>query len=190
RGRGVGGRRGGGAGPGGGGRRGPRGRRRPGAARLGGGARHVARDPAGSYIAVGDFPFGAGLLLPQPDATPHKAAAVTEELRRIVAGMRLARLHEPGEQPAQLVSKQLAAIAGGGQTLEGIAKAGVVLAQQFTQRGVAIVLQGIGPASGTLRIVAVSTAADSRLGGVVLPAAAPAVRTLTSGVPVVSRGAE
>src|SRR3989449_7673962 len=89
------------------------------------GRAHVARDPAGSYIAVGDFPFGAGLLLPQPDATPQKAAAVTEELRRIVAGMRLARLHEPGEQPAQLVSKQLAAIAGGGQTLEGIAKAGV-----------------------------------------------------------------
>src|SRR5206468_5660639 len=124
------------------------------------------------------------------DATPQKAAAVTEELRRIVAGMRLARLHEPGEQPAQLVSKQLAAIAGGGQTLEGIAKAGVVLAQQFTQRGVAIVLQGIGPASGTLRIVAVSTAADSRLEGLVLPSAAPAVRAIASGVPVVSRGAE
>jgi diguanylate cyclase (GGDEF)-like protein len=154
------------------------------------GRAHVARDPAGSYIAVGDFPFGAGLLLPQPDATPQKAAAVTEELRRIVAGMRLARLHEPGEQPAQLVSKQLAAIAGGGQTLEGIAKAGVVLAQQFTQRGVAIVLQGIGPASGTLRIVAVSTAADSRLEGLVLPSAAPAVRAIASGVPVVSRGAE
>jgi len=154
------------------------------------GRAHVARDPAGSYIAVGDFPFGAGLLLPQPDATPQKAAAVTEELRRIVAGMRLARLHEPGEQPAHLVSKQLAAIAGGGQTLEGIAKAGVVLAQQFTQRGVAIVLQGIGPASGTLRIVAVSTAADSRLEGLVLPSAAPAVRAIASGVPVVSRGAE
>jgi diguanylate cyclase (GGDEF)-like protein len=154
------------------------------------GRAHVARDPAGSYIAVGDFPFGAGLLLAQPDATPEKAAAVTEELRRIVAGMRLARLHEPGEHAAQLVSKQLAAIAGGGQTLEGIAKAGVVLAQQFTQRGAAIVLQGIGPASSTLRVVAVSAAADSRLEGLALPAAAPAVRAITSGVPVVSRGAE
>src|SRR3989454_2763232 len=60
------------------------------------------------------------------------------------------------------------------QTLEGIAKAGVVLAQQFTQRGAAIVLQAIGPASGTFRIVAVSTAADSRLQGLVLPPAAPA----------------
>jgi len=154
------------------------------------GRAHVAREPAGSYVAVGDFPFGAGLLLAQPDATPEKAAAVTEELRRIVAGMRLTQLREAGEQPAQLVSKQLAAIAGGGQTLDGIAKAGVVLAQQFTQRGAAIVLQAIGPASGTLRIVAVSTAADSRLEGLVLPPAAPAVRAVTSGVPVVSRGAE
>src|SRR5439155_1747646 len=83
-----------------------------------------------------------------------------------------------------------ARIAGGAQTLEGIAKAGVVLAQQFTQRGAVIVLQGIGPTSGTLRIVAVSTAADSRLQGLVLPPAAPAVRAVTSGVPVVSRGAE
>src|SRR3989454_11907290 len=104
--------------------------------------------------------------------------------------MRLAQLHEPDEHSAQLVSKQLAAIAGGAQTLEGIAKAGVVLAQQFTQRGAAIVLQGIGPASDTLRIVAVSTAADSRLEGLVLPSAAPAVRAITSGVPVVSRGTE
>src|SRR3989449_2720064 len=152
------------------------------------GRAHVARDPAGSYIAVGDFPFGAGLLLPQPDATPQKAAAVTEELRRIVAGMRLARLHEPGEQPAQLVSKQLAAIAGGGQTLEGIAKAGVVLAQQFTQRGAVIVLQGIGPTSGTLRIVAVSTAADSRLQGLVLAPAAPAGPGTTAPGPAGSAG--
>src|SRR5256886_6309822 len=47
-------------------------------------------------------------------------------------------------------------------TLFRSAKAGVVLAQQFTQRGAAIVLQAIGPASGTLRIVAVSTAAEDR----------------------------
>src|SRR2546430_15588639 len=64
-------------------------------------------------------------------------------------------------------------------TLFRSAKAGVVLAQQFTQRGAAIVLQAIGPASGTLRIVAVSTAADSRLQGLVLPPAAPAVRAVT-----------
>src|SRR5207249_11498836 len=122
--------------------------------------------------------------------TPGKTAPVTEELRRVVAGMRLARQQEPGEHSAQRVSKQRAAIAGSAQTLEGIAEAGAVLAQQFTERGAAIVLQGIGPASGTLRIVAVSTAADSRLQGLVLPSAAPAARAITSGVPVVSRGAE
>ena len=71
------------------------------------GRAHTARDPVGTYVAVGDFPFGAGLLLAQSDATAQQAAAVTEELRRIVAGMRLAQLHEPDEHPAQLVSKQL-----------------------------------------------------------------------------------
>src|SRR5207302_223828 len=154
-------------------------------------ARGRAADPGLRLRAhPGPAAPGARLLLTQSDATAEQAAAVTGELRRIVAGMRLAQLHEPDEHPAQLVSKQLAAIAGGAQTLEGIAKAGVVLAQQFTQRGAAIVLQGIGPASGTLRIVAVSTAADSRLQGLVLPPAAPAVRAVTSGVPVVPRGAE
>jgi len=128
--------------------------------------------------------------LPPPDALPEKAAAVTEELRRIVAGMRLARSHESAEHPAQLVSKQLAAIAGGAQTLEGIAKAGVLLAQQFTQRGAVIVLQGMGPATGALRVVAVSTGADSRLQALLLPSTAPVVRAVTSAVPVVSRGAE
>ncbi|PYP93251.1 MAG: hypothetical protein DMD34_12515 [Gemmatimonadetes bacterium] len=154
------------------------------------GRAHVAREPAGSFVAVGDFPFGAGLLLPQPDAAPASVAAVTEELRRIVASMRVAPIHASGDHPAQRVSKQLAAIAGSAQTLEGIAKAGVVLAQQFTQRGAAIVLQGVGANTGTLRIVAVSTAADSRLHGLVLSAGAPAVRAITAGVPVVTRGAE
>ena len=152
------------------------------------GRAHVAREPDGSYVAVGDFPFGAGLLLPQPDATPASVAGVTEELRRIVASMRLAHLQEPGEHPAHLVAKQLAAIAGSAQTLEGIAKAGVVLAQQFTQRGAAIVLQGSN--TGTHRVVAVSTAADSRLEGLVLPGGAPVVRAITAGVPVVTRGPE
>src|SRR5207245_3333992 len=50
------------------------------------GRAHTARDPAGTFVAVGDFPFGAGLLLTQSDATAEQAAAVTEELRRIVAG--------------------------------------------------------------------------------------------------------
>jgi len=117
------------------------------------GRSHVVREPVGSYVAVGDFPFGAGLLLPPPDATPARAEVVAEELRRVVASMRLAP--EPAEQSSQLVSKRLAAIAGGAQTLEGIAKAGVELAQQVTQRGAAIVLPAVGGASGG-RVVALS----------------------------------
>ena len=154
------------------------------------GRAHVAREAAGSYVAVGDFPFGAGLLLARPDAPPDVAEAVADELRRLVASMRMAQRHEVEEQPAQLVPKQLAAIAGGAQTLEGIAKAGVALAQQLVQRGAVIVLQGLGPAVGEARVVAVSSAADSRLEGLTLGPDAPAVRAIASRVPVASRGAE
>src|SRR5213076_2607208 len=97
---------------------------------------------------------------------------------------------EPAEQAGQLVAKQLAAIASGAKTLDGIAKAGVELAQQFSQRGAAIVLHGVGPAAGTARVVAVSTAGDGRLAGLVLPSDAPVMRALQSAVPVVTRGAE
>lgn len=154
------------------------------------GRAHVAREAAGSYVAVGDFPFGAGLLLPQPDATPQVAEAVAAELRRLVANMRLAELRDAAERPAQLVAKRLAAIAGGAQTLEGIAKAGVTLAQQISQRGAVIVLQGLGSAQGEARIVAVSIAADRRLEWLTLASDAPAVRAITSRLPVASQGAE
>src|SRR5260221_7734657 len=56
---------------------------------------HVARHPSGSYIAVCDFPFGAVLLFPQPYSTPQKGAAVSDELRLIVASIRLATVYEP-----------------------------------------------------------------------------------------------
>ncbi|HEU5321132.1 MAG TPA: diguanylate cyclase, partial [Methylomirabilota bacterium] len=151
---------------------------------------HVAREPEGSYVAVGDFPFGAGLLLAQPDAAPALAEAVVEELRRLVATMRLAEPHEPGEAPGQLVARELAKIAGGAKTLDGIAKAGVEVAQQFAQRGAAVVLPGVGAAAGAARVVAVSSAADSRLAGVTLPAGAAALRALQLAVPVATQGAE
>src|SRR4029077_7192322 len=66
------------------------------------GRAHTPRDPGGTYVRAGDFPFGAGLLLSQSDATAEQAAAVTEELRRIVAGMRLAQPHHPAGPPAQV----------------------------------------------------------------------------------------
>ncbi|OLB08210.1 MAG: hypothetical protein AUI13_09225 [Gemmatimonadetes bacterium 13_2_20CM_2_69_23] len=154
------------------------------------GRAHVVREPEGTYVAVGDFPFGAALLLGQSDATPADSAATAEELRRLVASLLVAQRHEPGEQPAQLVAKQLAAIVGGAQTLEGIAKAGAALAQQFVQRGVVIALQGVGPATGEARIVAVSAAADSRLEGLTLAPDAAAMRAIVGRVPVVSQGRE
>ena len=155
------------------------------------GRAHVARESFGSYVAVGDFPFGAGLLLPQPDVTPQRAEAVAEELRRVVASMRVAQLHEPTDQPAQLVSKQLAAIAGGAQTLDGIAKAGVELAHQVAQRGAAIVLPATGaalPGGGAGRVAALSAGVDSRLEHLAVPADAPVMRAIQSGIPVAAQG--
>ena len=153
------------------------------------GRAHVAREPPGTYIAVGDFPFGVGLLLPQADGGTQVAAAVADELRRLVASMRLAQLHEPGEDPGQLVSKQLAALAGGALTLEPIAKAGVELAHQVAQRGAAIVLPAAGAGSGG-RVVALSGGADARLDKVTVPPDAPVMRAIQSGVPVAARGAD
>ncbi len=155
------------------------------------GRAHVAREPAGTYVAVGDFPFGAGLLLPPSEAGPREAGAVADELRRLVAGMRLAQLHEPGEQPGQVVSRQLAALAGGALTLEGIAKAGVELAHQVAQRGAAIVLPAMGAASGAGgRVVALAGGADGRLDKLAVPSEAPVMRAIHSGVPVAAQGAD
>jgi diguanylate cyclase (GGDEF)-like protein len=148
---------------------------------------HVTREPDGTYVVVGDFPFGAGVLLAQPDATPDLAGAVGEELRRLVAGMGLAQRHEEGEQPIQLVARRLAAMAAGAKTLEGIAKAGVELAQQFAQRGAAIVLSAAGPA-GAARVVAVSSGIDPRLLNLTLTGDAPVLRAMHAGLPVATQG--
>jgi diguanylate cyclase (GGDEF)-like protein len=162
------------------------------------GRAHVAREPDGAYVAVGDFPFGAGLLLQEADPAAQVTEALVDELRRLVATMRLADEHQPSEQQGQLVAKRLADMAAGARTLEGVAKAAVELAQQFSQRGAAVVLPGSGSGGGgggggpaaAARVVAVSTAADSRLAGVALPADAPALRPLQTGIPVATHGAE
>ena len=152
------------------------------------GRAHVDRDPEGTYVAVGDFPFGAGVLLADRDAAPAVAEAIAGELRRLVAGMRQPDLPERGE-PRQLMAKQLAAITGRAQTLEGVAKAGVELAQRFAQRGAAIVLQGAGP-DQTPQVIAVSTGGDQRLMGLAVPDGAPAARAIRDAVAVVARGTE
>jgi diguanylate cyclase (GGDEF)-like protein len=147
---------------------------------------HVARDPEGIYVAVGDFPYGAGVLLAAREPEPQVAAAV-DELRRLVAGMRLAEPDLP-EAQSHLVARQLALVASGAQTLEGIARAAAELAQQLSQRGAVVVLREGGGDGG--EVIAVSTAADRRLAGLRLKPEAPAVRAVQTGLPVVSRGAE
>ena len=145
---------------------------------------HVARDPEGTYVAVGDFPYGAGLLLaPQEEASPvTDAAAVT--LRRFVAGMRLAEDQVEGHR-AQLLGRRLARVAGGAQTLEGIARIAAELAQQLAKRGAVVVLATPEEA----RVLAVSGSADQRLVGLPLRSDSAVTQAMTGGVPVVaSRG--
>jgi diguanylate cyclase (GGDEF)-like protein len=148
------------------------------------GRTHVAREDEGTYVAVGDFPYGAGLLLTQRDADPEVAQTVTEELRRIVAAMRLAELEVP-EGQFQLVARQLAMIAAGAQTLEGVAKAGAELAQQLAQRGTAVVIQD--PTTQAVQVLAVSTATDRRLAGLTLSPEAPVIRAMQMGLPVMTQ---
>ncbi len=152
------------------------------------GRAHIGREADGTYVTVGDFPFGAGLLLGEPDAEPPVAAAAAEELRRFVAGMRLALPEERSER-AELVARHLAAIAGRTSTLEGVARAGVELAQHVAERGAAIVLLGAGSPS-LLQVLAASTTADQRLVGLTVPEDAPAARAIHAGVQMVTRGHE
>ena len=155
------------------------------------GRAHVARDPEGTYVAVGDFPFAAGLLLAGQEHPEALTDAATAELRRFVAGMRLVEAHAEGPR-AQVVSRRLARVAGGAQTLEGVARAGVELAEQLADRGAALVLGGGGDdvGIGETRVLVVSSAADRRLVGLTLTPEAPAARAIAAGVPVVSRRGE
>ncbi len=151
------------------------------------GRAHVAREEEGTYVAVGDFPYGSGILLPQPDAPAEDTDAVVDELRRLVASMRLAELDVPAAQ-GELVAKQLALVAAGAQTLEGVALAGAGLAQQLSQRGAAVVLQDA--TASAARVVAASSVVDKRLAGLALAAEAPAVRAIHTGLPVATHGDE
>jgi diguanylate cyclase (GGDEF)-like protein len=146
---------------------------------------HVARDPEGTYVAVGDFPYGAGLLLVRRDQAPETTDAAAVELRRFVAGMRLAEDHVEGHR-AQLLGRRLARVAGGAQTLEGIARIAAELAQQLSQRGAVVVLSsGEEP-----RVLAASGSADQRLVGLPLRSDSPVTQAMMSGVPVVARRGE
>jgi diguanylate cyclase (GGDEF)-like protein len=148
---------------------------------------HVVRDPDGTYVAVGDFPFGAGVLL-APGTDP---AAAGDDLRRVVASMRVAESAELQslEGSDRRVAKQLtAALALREHTVAGITSAVLELVQRLTERGAVVVLQD--EPSRELRVIARSGAADQRLERVVLSPASPVARAVTSGVPIATEGRE
>ena len=146
---------------------------------------HVVHDGDGTFVAVGDFPYGAGLLLRGSDHAETITDAAAAALRRFVAGMRLAE-EQAAAPRARILAGRLSRIAGGAQTLEGMARAGAELAEQITQRGAALVLA----ADDGARVLVVSKAADRRLAGLALSSEAPVVRAIATGVPIVTRGGE
>jgi diguanylate cyclase (GGDEF)-like protein len=142
---------------------------------------HIVREEPGTFVAVGDFPYGAGVLLNVRETRPDVAAVTADELRRLVAGMRLAEREVP-EGPGTLLAKQLARVAADAASVEGVARAGAQFAQQLTQRATAIVLR---EAYEPGRVAAVA-GADRRLEGLALQSEAPAARAIDTGVPVAS----
>jgi len=151
----------------------------------GDGRLHVARDPEGTYIAAGDFPYAAGLLLPGQSHPPEVEQRAAAELRRFVAGMRLAEEQVEGHR-ARLLGRQLARVAGGAQTLEGIARIAADLAQQLARRSAAVVL-AVAPEP---RVLAVSASGDPRLVGQALRSEGPVTQAMAGGVPVMARRGE
>lgn len=146
---------------------------------------HVVRDDDATYVAVGDFPYGAGIMIAGYGHAQEVADAAAAALRRLVAGMRLTD-DQAAVPRARILAGRLSRVVGGVQTLDGVGRAGVELAEQITQRGAALVV-----ATGeTARVVVVSSAADRRLAGLTLAPGAPVVRAITTGVPVATRGLE
>lgn len=148
------------------------------------GREHIVRDEVGVYAAIGDFPYGAGLLLAPEDAEQRLVGAL-EDLRRLIAGMRVAESRAP-ESQGQIVAQQLALGAAGAQTLEGIARAGAELAQQSAQRAALVVSRE----DDAGLVVAVSTAADKRLIGLRLQPEAPVSRAMRTALPVVTQSGD
>jgi diguanylate cyclase (GGDEF)-like protein len=148
------------------------------------GREHVVRDAEGVFVAIGDFPYGAGLLLirGEPD---ERVAAATDDMRHLIAGMRASESHAL-EGQGQIVAQQLALGAAGAQTLEGIARAGAELAQQSAQRGAIVVIKD--EEAGI--VTAVSAAADKRLAGLRLLPEAPVARAMQTGLPVVTHSGD
>ncbi len=146
---------------------------------------HVVRDADATYVAVGDFPYAAGLALEGAGHPEALTDAVAAALRRFVAGMRLGE-EQSGVPRARILAGRVSRLVAGAQTLEGIARAAVELGEQITHRGVALVVA----AADHPRIVAVSGAADRRLAGAQLSSDSPVARAIAAGLPVATRGTE
>jgi diguanylate cyclase (GGDEF)-like protein len=142
---------------------------------------HIVREEPGTFVAVGDYPYGAGVLLSEREPRSDAASGVADELRRLVAAMRVAELDVP-EGPGTVLAKRLARVAADAASVEGVARAGAQFAQQITQRGTAVVLK---EGDDSARIAAVS-GADRRLEGIVLHPDAPAARAIATLLPVAS----
>ncbi len=146
---------------------------------------HVAREEVGTFVATGDFPYGAGVLLAQRDAPPEVTGRAAAELRRLIAGVRIAEVALPDAQ-GQLVARRLALHAATAHTLDGVARAGAELAQDLSQRPAAVLVHD--PVAHHARIVGLSSNADYRLHQLVLDASAPACRAIEQGLPLVTSG--
>ena len=146
---------------------------------------HIVRDPEATYVAVGDFPYAAGLVFEDNARTETLVDVVAGALRRFVAGVRLAE-EQSGIPRARIVAARVSRLVAGAVTLEGMARAAVQLGEQITNRGVALVV-----ATGDrARIVAVSGAADRRLAGVDLAPDSPVAHAIATGIPVATPGSE
>ena len=146
---------------------------------------HVVRDPEATFVAVGDFPYAAGLALGGAGHSDAITDAIGAALRRFVAGMRLVE-EQSGVPRARIAAGRVSRLVAGAQTLEGIARAAVELGEQLTHRGAALVIAG----ADQPRIVAVSGAADRRLAGVELAPDSAVARAIASRLPVATRGVE
>lgn len=145
---------------------------------------HEVRDADATYIAVGDFPYGAGLVLDGADHSETLTESIASALRRYVAGMRLAE--EQSAPRTRIVAGQVSRVVAAAQTVEGIARGAVEVGVQLTGRPVALVVGSADQA----RIVAVSGNADRRLTGVAVVPDSAAARAIASGIPVATRGHE
>lgn len=149
---------------------------------------HVAHEVEGTYIALGDFPYGTALLLTDPEADQPRVTNAVNDLRGLIETVRQAE-QQTTQKQGQLVARQLALGVAGAQTVAGIARAGVELAQQLTERGAAIVIRSVREREA-LHVIAVSTSADQRLTGRRLASDGPVARAIHEGTPIVTSDAE